>query len=245
MVRQYDQETNLRATLLIDSSASMAYRDAKSGTLTNRPPDKITHAKRLAAALAWILIRQGDAVGFMSFSTGITCRSTHASTVHHLHRLLGSLEQIAPQSTEDSVAILHKIAETLPPRGLIILVSDLFLDPLSLRDVLSHFQHRNHELIVVQVMASDEFHFPFADALRFRDLESDQQFYEADSSAIRQEYKSQLDKHLQSIKQICRQVQADYVFTTTGDDIADVVNSFLESRHRRSTFVNDSRGSSV
>lgn len=245
MIRQYDQETNLRATLLIDSSASMAYRDAKAGASIDQAPDKITHAKRLAAALAWILIRQGDAVGFMSYSSGITCRSTHASTVHHLHRLLGSLEQIVPQSSEDSVVILHKIAETLPPRGLIILVSDLFLDPLSLRDVLSHFQHRNHELIVLQVLATDEVNFPFADSLRFRDLEGDQQFFEADSLAIRQEYKSQLEKHLQSIKQICRQVQADYVFTTTDDDIADVVNSFLGSRLRISTFVNDSRGSSV
>ncbi|MFN7877148.1 MAG: DUF58 domain-containing protein [Pirellula sp.] len=245
MVRQYDQETNLRATLLIDSSASMAYRDANAGNSVERTPDKITHAKQLAAALAWILIRQGDAVGFMSYSTGVTFRSSHASTVHHLHRLLGSLEQIASQSTEDSVSVLHKIAEALPPRGLIFLVSDLFLEPLSFRDVLSHFQHRNHEMIVMQIMAEDEVHFPFADSLRFRDLEGDQQFYEADTSAIRREYKSQLDNHLQSIKQICRQFQADYVLTTTGDDIADVINHFLESRHRRSNFVNDSRGSSV
>lgn len=245
MIRQYDQETNLRATLLIDSSASMAYRDAKSGNSLDRTPDKITHAKRLAAALAWILIRQGDAVGFMSYSTGVTFRSTHASTVQHLHRLFGSLEQIAPQSTEDSVSVLHKIAKTLPPRGLIFLISDLFLEPLSLRDALSHLRHRNHELIVLQVLARDEIHFPFSDSLRFRNLEDGQQFYEADSSAIRREYKSQLDKHLQSIKQICRQVQADYVLTTTGDDVADVVNHFLESRNRRSTFVNDSRGSSV
>jgi uncharacterized protein (DUF58 family) len=245
MVRQYDQETNLRATLLIDSSASMGYRDSTAHNSAIQTSDKLTHAKRLAAALAWILIRQGDAVGIMSYANRINCRSIHASTVHHLHRLLSSLEQIAPQSTGDSVEILHKIADALPPRGLMVLISDLFLDPLPLRDVLSHFQHRNHELIVMQVMASDEVNFPFADSLRFRNLEGHQQFFEADSLAIRQEYKSELNKHLQSIKQICSQVQADYVFTTTDDDIAEVVNTFLESRQRRSTLVSDSRGNSV
>lgn len=242
MVRQYDQETNLRATLLIDSSASMEYRDSKAGTSFNQVTDKLTHAKRLAAALAWILIRQGDAVGFISYANQIACRSNHASTVQHLHRLLGMLEQVSPQSTMESFDILHKIVELLPPRGLIVLISDLFIDPRSLRDVLSHFQHRNHELVVIQVMTPDEVNFPFADSLRFRDVESHNHVYEADSSAIRREYMSQLNKHLLSIRQICQQVQADYVFTTTDDDVADTINSFLESRHRRSSFVNNSRG---
>lgn len=245
MVRQYDQETNLRATLLIDSSASMSYLNSKASKSTDRISDKLTHAKRLAAALAWILIRQGDAVGITSYASQITCRSPHASTVHHLHRLLNSLEHIDPQSTADSIGILHRIAETLPPRGLIVLISDLFHDPLLVRDVLSHFQHRNHELIVMQVLAPDEVNFPFSESLRFRDLECHQQLFEADSIAIRQEYKTQLGNHLASIKQICNQFQSDYVFTRTDDDIADVINSLLENRHRRSAPVNSSRGNSV
>lgn len=244
MVRQYDQETNLRATFLLDSSASMGYRDRAPREKNQLACDKLTHAKRLAAALAWVLIRQGDAVGLISYASQLVSRSSHASTTQHLHRLLDSLEQLETQSTGESSSVLHRIADVLPPRGLIVLLSDLFLDPESLRTVLSHFRHRNHEIIVIQVMTADEVNFPFHDSLCFCDLESEQTRFEADSALVRREYRTQLAYHLGCIEQICNHAQADYLFTTTDQEVSEVVNSLLARRSGRAASSNHSRGSS-
>ncbi len=93
---------------------------------------------------------------------------------------------------------------------MIILLSDLFLEPESLRTVLSHFRHRNHEIIVIQVMTTDEVNFPFHDSFCFCDMESKQTRFEADSALIRREYQAQLAHHLGCIEQICNHAQADY-----------------------------------
>ncbi len=233
MVKQYDEETNLRATFLMDSSASMGYRNEKRKKTDPLNSTKLMHATRLAAAMAWILTRQGDAVGMMSFSDQITCRTAHASSPTHLHRLLASLESLTPQQSTESASVLHDIAEILPPRGLIILCSDLFSDPDSLRSALFHLRHRHHEMVVVQVLASDEVEFPFHDSLCFRDMEGNNQLFDVDSLAIRREYHSQFTQHLKSIELACCQVQADYLLTTTDQDIPAVLSPFLARRYGR------------
>jgi uncharacterized protein (DUF58 family) len=245
MVKQYDQETNLRATLLIDSSASMGYRNTKAKKTGAQNPTKLMHASRLAAALAWILIRQGDAVGMISFSHQITCRTTHASTPAHLHRLLASLESLRPQQSSESASVLHDIAEILPSRGLIVLCSDLLSDPESLRSALFHLQHRHHEIVVIQVLAPDELDFPFNDSLCFRDMECKSQLFDVDTLAIRNEYRSQLTQHLKEIEQACCQVQADYLLTTTDQEVPNVLTAFLARRYGRTAGGLDPRGGTV
>jgi hypothetical protein len=114
-----------------------------------------------------------------------------------------------------------------------------------LRNALFHFQHRNHEVVVIQIMTPDEVSFPFEESICFRDIECQQNRFETDPKAIRDEYQAQLKHHLQSIEQLCSHIRADYLFTTTDQEIAVVVNSFLDRRHGRASGRNHAVGDVV
>ncbi|MBX3416135.1 MAG: DUF58 domain-containing protein [Pirellulaceae bacterium] len=222
VVKQYDQETNLRATILLDCSASMGFAGAGIS--------KLAYATQLAAALAWVLIRQGDAVGLIAYDQQIRLRLPTASTAGHLHRLLEAMANLQSQHASATPTLVHQLAETLPSRGLVILCSDLFEDPPALQHALHHLRHRHHEVLVVQVLAPEEVSFPFNDAIRFRDLERCSGSMDVDPPAIRREYLRQLQAHLEAVKQACHQIEADYLMTMTDQPVADVLTNYLAAR---------------
>jgi uncharacterized protein (DUF58 family) len=235
MVKQYDQETNLRATILLDTSASMAYCGDAHGKTAKLSQslvvNKLTHATRLAAALAWTLIRQGDAVGMVTYDQQVRLRLPIASTTGHLHRMLSVMSELRPQNPSATAPVIHQLAETIPARGLVILLSDLFEDPASLLHALHHLRHRHHEVVVLQVLAPEELRFPFHDTIRFRDLEATSDDYDVEPQAIRREYLRQLQDHLNEVRQLCHQVEADYWMTTSDESVEHVLTDFLASRH--------------
>lgn len=222
VVKQYDQETNLRATILLDTSASMGY--------VGKGITKLTYATQLAAALAWVLIRQGDAVGLVVYDQRIRIRVPSASTSGHLHRLLESMSNLEPNNASETPAVIHQLAETLPSRGLVILCSDLFDDPQALQHAMHHLRHRHHEVLVVQVLAPEEVSFPFSDSIRFCDLEGSGEPIDVDPGAIRSEYLRQLRTHLGAVRQACHQIAADYLLAKTDKSVADVLTNYLASR---------------
>lgn len=225
VVKQYDQETNLRATLVLDASASMGY----AGTGKHRI-SKWTHATRLSAALAWLLIGQGDSVGLVAFHQQICLRMPTSSTAEHLHHMLQAMEHWTPQLPSSTPTILHQLAETLPSRGLIILCSDLLDDPAPLQHALHHLRHRNHEVIVMHVLAPEEVSFPFTDSLQFLDMEGNCDPIDVDPNAIRREYLRQMQSHLDTLKAACHHVEADYLLTTSDQAVPDVLIRFLATR---------------
>lgn len=235
MVKQYDQETNLRATILLDTSASMAYcGDAIGKTTTpgqKSVESKLTHATRLASAFAWLLIRQGDAVGMATYDEAIRLRLPIASTTGHLHRMLNALAEVRPRNRSATAEVIHQVADTMPARGLVILLSDLFEDARSLLHALHHLRHRHHEIVVVQVLAPEELYFPFGDAIRFRDLEATSDDYDVDPQAIRREYLRELHQHLDEVKAVCHQAEADHWLTTSDQSVEDVLTDYLASRN--------------
>lgn len=230
VVKQYDQETNLGATLVLDASSSMDY----AGTRPHAS-SKLMHAKRLAAALAWILIRQGDAVGMVTYDNAIRIRMPIASTVSHLHRLLRTLDGLQTSGPSATATVIHQLADTTPARGLVILCSDLFDDTDSLQHALHHLRHRNHEVVVLHVLAPEELHFPFDESIRFRDLEGQSESFDVDPQAIRREYLQQLQDHLDAVKRACHHVEADYLLTTTDQSVPDVLTSYLATRLHRTS----------
>ncbi|MBL8892813.1 MAG: DUF58 domain-containing protein [Planctomycetaceae bacterium] len=225
VVKQYDQETNLRATILLDASASMGYAGTRS-----KQGSKLQHASRIAAALAWVLIQQGDAVGLIAFDQQVNLRLPIASTTGHLHRLLRAIDSLQPNKPSATSQVIHQLAETLPSRGLVILCSDLLDDPATLQHALFHLRHRHHEIVVMHVLADEEVNFPFSDTMRFRDLEGVESWLDVDPQAIRRDYLRQLQDHLLAVKQACHQVAADYLLTTTDQNVADVLIDYLATR---------------
>ncbi|HMP78926.1 MAG TPA: DUF58 domain-containing protein [Pirellulaceae bacterium] len=232
VVKQYDQETNLRATIILDASASMGYCGAEA----HRGPVKLSklgHAAQLAAGFAWMLVRQGDAVGAAIYDHTIRQRYPAASTPGHLHRILQGLAGLRPAGRSATASVVHQLAETTPSRGLFVLFSDLLEEPSELMHALHHLRYRHHELIVCQVLAPEEVNFPFDAATRFRDLEGNQDHCDVDPQAVRREYLRQVQAHLSEIRQACHQVEADYLLTTTDQPVDDVLIDFLAARHGR------------
>ena len=181
-VREYVDETNLRATILLDTSGSMGYR----GRLSAGGLSKLEYAQHLAASLAYVLIRQQDAVGFVAFDTRPNVIMSPKAQPPQLRRILMEVDRIRPGGETDAAAVLHEVAERVPRRSVVFVLSDLFGDPDAIVNALHHFRFRYDEVVVLQVMAGEELEFPFAEMLRFEDAETGA-FMNVDALALRNE----------------------------------------------------------
>ena len=182
-VREYVDETNLRASILLDASGSMAYR----GLAAADGLSKFDYARHLAAALAYILVNQQDAVGFFAFDTKVRVEMAPKAQPAQLRRILLELDKLEPGGETDAAAVLHEAAERIPRRSVVFVIGDLFGDPDAIVNALHHFRFRFDEVVVLQVMADEELEFPFAEMLRFEDAESDD-VMNVDAQALRNEY---------------------------------------------------------
>jgi len=145
-VKLYEEETNLRATILLDGSRSMDFSGAPGRVSKHR------YAKLLAAGLSWLLVHQQDAVGLMTFDEKIRRLLPARSVRGHLYDILLTLEQSEPGGLTDLGEILHRAAERVKRRGLVILISDLLDEPERVLAGLKHFRHRGHEVPVFHVL---------------------------------------------------------------------------------------------
>ncbi len=229
-VKQYSDDTNLRASILLDCSASMAYCDQVSGGHHRSMPSKLDYARRLAAMIAWILMRQGDAVSLFVFDDQIRQRLPMLSTADHLHRILRTLSEVQAQRSSNYTAVMHEVAGQLSNRGLVIVISD-FLDELTqFSGALHHLRHHHHEIIVFQTLASDELRFPFRHTARFRDLEELIEEQDIDPATIRQEYLRQINGHLSELQAACNLAEADFARFTTDRPLDDALADYFARR---------------
>ena len=182
-VREYVDETNLRATILLDASGSMGY----CGAVAADGLSKFDYARHLVAALSYILINQQDAVGFVAFDTKVRVAMAPKAQPAQLRRILLELDKLQPGGETDAAAVLHEAAERIPRRSVVFVIGDLFGDPDAIVNALHHFRFRFDEVVVLQVMADEELEFPFTEMLRFEDAESDD-FMNVDAQALRNEY---------------------------------------------------------
>ncbi|HWA98460.1 MAG TPA: DUF58 domain-containing protein, partial [Pirellulales bacterium] len=163
-VKQYEEDTNLRATLLVDVSASMRYG---SGPMT-----KYDYGSTLAVSLAYLLLRQQDAVGCVSFDSAARVTVPPRSAHSHLHAIIEALSVSEPKEKTDLARILRDVAEGSPRRGMMILVSDLFVERPGLFKGLGMLRQRGHDVLLLHVLDDDELDFPFDGPTRFEGLES-------------------------------------------------------------------------
>ena len=194
-VREYVDETNLRATILLDTSGSMGYR----GRLSAGGLSKLEYAQQLAASLAYVLIRQQDAVGFVAFDTRPNVIMSPKAQPAQLRRILMEVDRVRPGGETDAAAVLHEVAERVPRRSAVFVLSDLFGDPDAIVNALHHFRFRYDEVVVLQVMAGEELEFPFAEMLRFEDAETGA-FMNVDALALRNEYVDRVNDFLARLR---------------------------------------------
>ncbi len=230
-IKQYVEETNLRATILLDASGSMAYRGTRAASRNGQCLSKFEYAQHIAAALAYMLVSQQDAVGLVTFDSKIRTYVPARSRASQVRTLLECIDQTEAGNDTAISPIFHDIAERIPRRGLVIVLSDLFDQPEELLKALHHFRYRRHEVIVLHIMAEEELHFPFEKFTEFHDLESTEEL-EVDPRTLRASYLDQLRAFLAAIKSGCGEISADYRAMSTSQPFDVALSDYLSRRRR-------------
>ncbi|MEI6168584.1 MAG: DUF58 domain-containing protein [bacterium] len=231
-IKQYIEETNLRATILLDASGSMGYRGENAAKHQGQPLSKFEYGRFLAASLVRLLLNQQDAVGLVTFDTAIRRYLPCRTRTNHMSVLLEELFKTKPGEESALAPVFHEVAERVHRRGLLIIISDLFDNPENLLKALHHFRFRKHEVILMHVMADEELTFPFKHWSQFRDLEQSGNHLEIDPESLRSAYLSEVRSFLNRIEKGCGEMRIDYVPFSTHQDFDLALASYLA--HRKS-----------
>jgi len=232
VVRQFIEETNLRATLAVDVSGSMAFTGSQAATLAGQALSKLEYSKYLAAALAYLFIKQGDAAGLVTFDKQPLEFLRAASRPSQVRRILEVLDRAQPGAETDAAAVLHAVAERIPKRGVVFLISDLFDDPERIVEALHHFDFRQHELVIFHVMAEEELSFPFSGYQQFHDLEQAVPNLRVDPQAVRAGYLERVGQFVRAIEAACGNLRADYVPVNTKNTLRQTLLRYVGRRMR-------------
>jgi uncharacterized protein (DUF58 family) len=220
-IKQYEEETNLKAYLLLDVSSSMGYG--------SRDLTKLEYACYLAASLAHLLVRQQDSVGLVTFHREIESFLPPRSGPLHLRDLVTVLERQEPREETGIGEVFHDLAERVKRRGLIVVISDLLDEPAAALAGLAHFRQRKHEVIVFHVQDPDETDFPFDGMTTFRDLEDGARLHVL-PSMVREDYLRLLAEHVDAFRRGCSERRIEYVRTDTRMPYELLLASFLRKR---------------
>jgi uncharacterized protein (DUF58 family) len=231
-IKRYIEETNLRATLLLDASGSMAYRGGRASRHRGRPLSKFEYARLLAAALARLFLNQQDAVGLVTFDQSVRRYVPARGRSDHLRLILSELHDATPGGESSLAPVFDDIAERVPRRGLVIILSDLFDRAEAILRALHHFRYRKHDVIVMHVMADEELTFPFERWSQFNDLEQPASRVEADPVALRAAYLDAVRAFVDDLSRGCGAMRADYVPFSTRQEFDVALAGYLA--HRRS-----------
>jgi uncharacterized protein (DUF58 family) len=225
-IREYDEETNLRATIVLDASGSMGYT-GQGGV------NKFDYARKLAASLAYLLMSQQDAAGLITFDTKVREFIPNRTRITHLHHLLECMVKTVPGEETSLAGVLESLAGRLKRRGLIILISDLFDDVPALLKAVGVLRKKGHELMAFQLFDRDEIDFPFSRWSRFENLEQNEDFLMLDPPAIRQSYLKVLAEFRQNLTEGLRRQECDLVPMITDEPHAIALKQYLALRMRR------------
>lgn len=225
-VKQYELETNLIAHVLLDVSASMAYHSPEA----SRGSSKLEYAKLLAASLAFLVVRQSDAVGLGLFDETVRDFVRHSSKDEHIRRICTVLEEAEPEGRSGAQA-LRELAERISRRGVVIVISDFFDEVNRIREALERFRVRGHELILFHLLDDYELSFPFEGSVQFRGLESGDRL-SCHPRLLREAYLEEVNDYLDRMRRAALGCGADYcrINTTTAVEIA--LAQYLALRER-------------
>ena len=224
-VKEYEEETNLKAYLVVDTSGSMAY--------AGRTVSKFEYARRIAASLAYLMISQRDAAGLVTFDSSIKAMLPARSAPGHFSVLCKALEDVRTGGEAPLSGVLHVLAERVRRRGLIVILSDGFDDLDKLASALGHLRHRRHEVLFLQILAPEEEEFPFRRPARFRNLERADHLLRIDPAALRASYLAKFSAHCDGLKEKVRAMNADYHRVSTATPPDRALLDYLAARSGR------------
>jgi uncharacterized protein (DUF58 family) len=228
-IREYEEETNLRATILLDSSGSMGYgaKSPRDGVLS-----KHEYAKRLAACLIYLMLQQQDSVGLVTFDQAIRKYIPPRSLVSHMHILFDELNAAQPGGETEIGKVFHELVPRIQRRGLLIVISDCFGSVTEFLKSLAHFRHAGHEILVFQILHPDELEFPFREWAQFKSLEGSAA-HMLDPVALREAYLANLAKFREELVLGCRRNRVDLVPFTTDTRYSKALSAYMTRRLRR------------
>lgn len=222
-IKRFEEETNLRSYIIVDTSQSMTY---KSGKVS-----KLDYASYLTAALSYLMLNQQDGVGLVLFDEKINTFIPPRSTSSHLNTLLTQLDGLSSGKDTKIGDALHEMAERIKKRGLVILISDLFDDPQEILTGLKHFRHNKQEVIVFHIMDRQELEFNFNIRTRFKDIETGQTIT-TEPWQIRKPYQELIKQFQDNFRKHCRQRQIDYIPLFTDMNLDTAMNEYLQKRRK-------------
>ena len=224
-VKKFEAETNITGYLVIDTSASMAYTYRQQLT-------KLEYAISLAAALCWLMVHQQDPCGLMVFDDRLHASLPARSRRSQIGQVLSVLAKIQPSGTTDIARSLVQVAAMLRHRSLVMVFSDLLVDPAPVKDALLRLRHRGHDVILFHVLDEAEAKFPFSGMVEFMEPESHDKLV-VDADAARQSYLAEVQAFRDDYKKTCFQTRIDYVPIDTSMQFDTALVSYLQSRKNR------------
>lgn len=226
-IREYEEETNLRCTILLDSSGSMRYCGSRSNGVS-----KHQYAVRTAACLSHLMLQQQDSVGLVTFDKKVRRYIPPRARPKHLQAIITELAKQQPEFETELGHVFHQMVAKIQRRGLLVIFSDLFGDVETLMKSLAHFRHANHEIIIFQIWDPDELDFPFRQWTQFASLESSDNKHLVDPAQIRKAYLEKLEDFRTQLTKGCHRHKISLVPMTTDQPYADTLAAYLALRRK-------------
>jgi uncharacterized protein (DUF58 family) len=223
-IKQYEVSTNLRAHIVLDASASMAYRG---------PADvmsKFRYGQFLAACLSYLVLHQQDSAGLITFDNKVRDFIPTRSAPSHLMRMLHTLDRTRAERESAIAPLLHDVAERIRLRGMVLIISDLFDDAPALIESLHHLRHKRHEVILLHVMAHDELEFPFRKWSLFENLEDPADRLRLDPAMMRTIYLENVANHLKQVRDAAAKLNISHVLLDTSRPFDQALTTYLAQR---------------
>jgi uncharacterized protein (DUF58 family) len=224
-IKEFEEETNLRAYLLLDASGSMGYR--------GRTASKFDYARHVAACLAYLMLHQLDAVGLVTLDAKLRHYLPPRASAKHLLRILRVLEQTEPGGETALAPLWHELAShQIRRRGLVVILSDCFDDLHALTLALKHFRHKKHEVLLFHVLAPEEIDFPFHRPTQFHNLELTSDRRLVDPGRLRAGYLERFAGFCRDLRERARGMGVDYQMLRTDEPVDRALGTFLSLRRK-------------
>jgi len=223
-IKQYEEETNLKSYILLDTSKSMGYTSGKNLS-------KLDYAITLSAALSYLMNKQQDAVGLTLYSESIDKYFPPKVNRAYLQEMLKALSAIQPANKTNTANSLNSIAEKIKRRGLVVIISDFFDDVNSILKALKHFRYQKNEVIVFQILDPLERNFAFGTDAVFKDLESEEEIT-TQPYQIQKAYRDSMENFLGKIKSECLNSKIDYNLIETSMPFDKALFSYIQKRSK-------------
>jgi uncharacterized protein (DUF58 family) len=222
-VKEFEADTNLRCCFVLDTSGSMDF--GTTGVT------KLEYARKIVGTLGQLALQQGDAVGLSCIAKGLVRNIPPKRNPSHLMSVFDILEETKAHGESHIVPVLHELAETIRQRALVIVLSDLFVEPAELKSCFEHLSFRRHDLAVFHLLDPRELNFNFRRPMRFLDMEGGPAVF-AEPNEIADRYQKALSIYLDDVTKIVREAGVDYHRISIDENFEQALIRFLVGRTR-------------